>query len=282
VRRTLAPPPYPSPGCAEGGDVHLHPSSKEGTCAHSPVPDGGSRGWRQQWFAASLAALLSGALPVHAADCAASYETRSPTGQDATGRFYLGRETSLVMGHLGASWLERPEREAEERPSLLILNLGLKPADVVAYIGAGTGYFAFRMAPLVPRGKVLAVDIQPEMLSIVRDKAQRNGVANVQPVLGKADDPALAPGSVDLVLMVDVYHEFSRPCEMMHAVVQALRPGGRVALVEYRAEDPGVPIKPLHKMSRAQAEKEMAAVGLKLQRTFDGLPWQHLMFFEKR
>ena len=186
------------------------------------------------------------------------------------------------MGHLGASWLERPEREAEERPSLLILKLGLKPADVVADIGAGTGYFAFRMAPLVPKGKVLAVDIQPEMLAIVRDKAQRNGIANVQPVLGKEDDPALAPGSVDLVLMVDVYHEFSRPCEMMRAVVQALRPGGRVALVEYRAEDPSVPIKPLHKMSRAQAEKEMAAVGLKLQRTFDGLPWQHLMFFEKR
>lgn len=217
-----------------------------------------------------------------AQECASAYETRPAANRDATGRFYLGRETSPVMGHLGASWLERPEREAEEKPSLLIRNLGLKPDNVVADIGAGTGYFAFRMAPLVPKGKVLAVDIQPEMLAIVREKSQTTGVVNVQPVLGRDDDPGLAPGSVDLVLMVDVYHEFSRPCEMMRAVVQALKPGGRVALVEYRAEDPGVPIKPLHKMSRAQAEKEMAAVGLRPQRTFDGLPWQHLMFFEKR
>lgn len=231
---------------------------------------------------ACLALLLSGALPARATDCAASYETRAPAGSDATGRFYQGRETSPVMGHLGAGWLERAEREAEEKPSVLIRNLGLKPGDVVADIGAGTGYFSFRLASLVPKGKVLAVDIQPEMLALLRERAKRTGIANVEPVPGRIDDPGLAPDSVDLVLMVDVYHEFSQPCEMMRAVVKALKPGGRVALVEYRAEDPAVPIKPLHKMTRAQAEKEMAAVGLRLQRTFDGLPWQHLMFFEKR
>lgn len=217
-----------------------------------------------------------------AQDCASAYENRPAANRDATGRFYQGRETSPVMGHLGAGWLERAEREAEEKPSVLIRNLGLKPGDVVADIGAGTGYFSFRVAPLVPKGKVLAVDIQPEMLALLRERAKRTDIANVEPVLGKVDDPGLALDSVNLVLMVDVYHEFSQPCEMMRAVVKALRPGGRVALVEYRAEDPAVPIKPLHKMTRAQAEKEMAAVGLRLQRTFDGLPWQHLMFFEKR
>lgn len=217
-----------------------------------------------------------------AQDCATAYESRPAIGQDGTGRFYMGRETSPVMGHLGAGWLERPEREAEEKPSLLVRNLALKPDDVVADIGSGTGYFSLRLAPLVPRGKVLAVDIQPEMLAFVRDRAKRTGIANVEPVLGRIDDPGLAPDSVDLALMVDVYHEFAQPCEMMRAVVRALKRGGRVALVEYRAEDPAVPIKPLHKMTRAQAEKEMAAAGLRLQRTFDGLPWQHLMFFEKR
>lgn len=222
------------------------------------------------------------ATPAAARDCATAYESRPAIGGDATGRFYMGRETSPVMGHLGAGWLERPEREAEEKPSLLIRNLGLKPDDVVADIGSGTGYFSFRLAPLVPRGKVLAVDIQPEMLAFVRDRAKRTGIANVEPVVGRIDDPGLAPNSVDLALMVDVYHEFSQPCEMTRAIIRALKPAGRLALVEYRAEDPAVPIKPLHKMTRAQAEREMAAAGLRLQRTFDGLPWQHLMIFEKR
>lgn len=229
-----------------------------------------------------LAVLAAPAAIASAQDCASAYENRPAANRDATGRFYLGRETSPVMGHLGASWLERAEREAEERPSVLLQNLGLKPDDVVADIGAGTGYFSFRIAPLVPGGKVLAVDIQPEMLALLRDRAKRTGVPNVEPVLGKVDDPGLAATSVDLVLMVDVYHEFSQPCEMMRAVVRALKPGGRVALVEYRAEDPAVPIKPLHKMTRVQAEKEMAAVGLKPQRSFDALPWQHLLLFEKR
>jgi ubiquinone/menaquinone biosynthesis C-methylase UbiE len=200
---------------------------------------------------------------------------------DGTGKCYMGREIAQVMGHMGAAWLDRPEREKEERPSILIRNLGLAPGDVVADIGAGTGYFSLRIAPLVPKGRVLAVDIQPEMLAIIRDKQRDTGIGNVEPVLGAIDDPKLAPASVDLVLMVDVYHEFSHPREMMLAVVAALKPGGRVALVEYRGEDPGVPIKPLHKMTQAQARNELAAVGLQWIETRDVLPWQHLMFFRR-
>jgi ubiquinone/menaquinone biosynthesis C-methylase UbiE len=194
----------------------------------------------------------------------------------------MGREIAQVMGHLGAAWLDRPEREAEESPSLLIRNLGLDPDDVVADVGAGTGYYALRIAPLVPQGKVLAVDVQPEMLQILEHKRREARLRNVQPMLGKPDDPRLPPGSVDLVLMVDVYHEFAYPREMMQGIVRALKPGGRVALVEYREEDPRMPIRPSHKMSQTQAKAEMAAAGLTWTRTLDVLPWQHLMFFERR
>jgi len=193
----------------------------------------------------------------------------------------MGREIAQVMGHLGASWLERAEREQEEQPSTLIRNLGLQPADIVADVGAGTGYFSFRIAPLVPRGKVLAVDIQPEMLDDIRRRQTQNGIRNVEPILGSLDDPGLAPSSVDLILLVDVYHEFSHPREMMLAIGRALKPAGRVALVEYRAEDPSVPIKRLHKMSERQAIAEMKAVGLIWIGTSNVLPWQHLMFFRK-
>lgn len=227
-----------------------------------------------------LAALLCLILPVSARDAPAytPCPTRAP---DGIGKCYMGREIAQVMGHLGAGWLDRPEREQEERPSLLIRNLGLKSADVVADIGAGSGYFAFRIAPAVPQGKVVAVDIQPEMLQIIELRKVESGVRNVQPLLGAIDDPRLPAGSVDLVLMVDVYHEFSHPREMMAGIVRALRPGGRVALVEYRAEDPEVPIKALHKMTERQAIREMAAAGLRHVETRSVLPWQHLMFFEK-
>lgn len=232
----------------------------------------------------AIACVLAIAWPVDRAlarDCVGGYETRAAANPDSTGRFYLGRETAPVMGHLGAGWLERPDREAEEKPALLIRNLQLKPTDVVADIGAGTGYFSFRIAALVPKGRVIAVDVQPEMLAMIRARRDRAGITNVEPVLGRIDDPALAPDSVDLALMVDVYHEFSHPCEMMAALVRALKPGGRLALVEYRGEDANVPIKRLHKMTRAQAIREIEAAGLRSLRTVDALPWQHLMFFEK-
>lgn len=199
--------------------------------------------------------------------------------RDGIGKFYQGREIAHVMGHLGASWLERPEREREERTDLLLEALSLKPTDVVADIGAGTGFFTFLMAPKVPKGKVLAVDIQPEMIEYLNEGKAKRNVENVQPVLGTESDPKLPANSVDLAILIDAYHEFSYPREMVQHISAALKPGGRVALVEYRAEDPNVPIKPLHKLSVAQATKEMKAVGLKLLKNDDRLPQQHIMFF---
>jgi ubiquinone/menaquinone biosynthesis C-methylase UbiE len=152
---------------------------------------------------------------------------------------------------------------------------------VVADIGAGTGYFSFRLSQKVPKGRVLAVDIQPEMLSIMRDRIAAGAAENVVPVLGAFDDPNLPAGAVDAVLMVDAYHEFSHPWEMMQGIVTGLRSGGRVFLVEYRGEDPAVLIKPLHKMTEAQARREMEAVGLVWEETLDVLPTQHLMVFRK-
>jgi ubiquinone/menaquinone biosynthesis C-methylase UbiE len=192
---------------------------------------------------------------------------------------YLGREISEVMGHLGAGWLERPEREQEERTDLLADALDLKPTDVIADIGAGTGYFSFRLARLVPQGKVLAVDIQPEMIDYLNAGKRKAKTLNVEPVLGTITDPKLPANSVDIALMVDAYHEFSNPREMMENLVRSLRPGGRVVLVEYRAEDPNVPIKEHHKLSEAQAVKEMKAVGLRLLKNDRRLPQQHILVF---
>jgi ubiquinone/menaquinone biosynthesis C-methylase UbiE len=209
------------------------------------------------------------------------YETRAPT-PDGTGKWYMGREIAQVMGHQGAAWLERPEREQEEQPQKLLELMSLKPADVVADIGAGTGYFSFRIARRVPQGKVLAVDIQQEMLDLLAKRADQSGVKNVEPVLGKVDDPKLPESAVDAVLMVDAYHEFDHPREMMQGIARSLKPTGRVVLVEYRGEDPDVPIKPLHKMTEAQAKKEMAAVGLEHLKTYNDLPRQHVMIFGKK
>ncbi|GAB3498291.1 class I SAM-dependent methyltransferase [Spirosoma knui] len=201
--------------------------------------------------------------------------------RDGIGKIYQGREIAQVMGHLGASWLDRPEREREERTDLLLDALDLKPTDVVADIGAGTGFFTFLMAPKVPQGKVLAVDIQPEMIDYLNaGKAKRN-LTNVQPVLGTESDPKLATNSIDLAILIDAYHEFSYPQEMMKHIASALKPGGRIVLVEYRAEDPNVPIKELHKLSVAQATKEMKAIGLRLLKNDKRLPQQHIMFFGK-
>jgi ubiquinone/menaquinone biosynthesis C-methylase UbiE len=209
-----------------------------------------------------------------------AYTTTRPAA-DGIGKVYLGREIAQVMGHEGADWLERPEREDEERPSVLIEHLKLKPTDVVADIGCGTGYFSLRMAKLVPQGKVLGVDIQPEMLELLKRNAAAAKVGNVEPVLGTIEDPKLPAGGVDLVLLVDAYHEFDHPYEMAKHIAESLSATGRLALVEYRAEDANVPIKAHHKMSEAQAVKEMAAVGLVHESTDEALPWQHLMFFTR-
>jgi ubiquinone/menaquinone biosynthesis C-methylase UbiE len=193
----------------------------------------------------------------------------------------MGREISHVMGHRGAAWLERPSREQEERTDLLIEALSLEPDDVVADVGAGTGYFTFPIAARVPAGEVLAVDIQPEMLALIEARINDLGVDNVRPVLGAVTDPGLAPGSVDLILIVDAYHEFSHPREMGEAMRAALKPGGRLVLVEYRGEDPAVPIKPLHKMTEAQARREIEAIGFSWEATLGPLPQQHILVFRK-
>jgi ubiquinone/menaquinone biosynthesis C-methylase UbiE len=214
------------------------------------------------------------------ADSASHYETKPPS-RDGIGKVYMGREISQVMGHRGARWLERPDRVREELPDRVVAAMDLAPNAEVADIGAGTGYFAFRLAEQVPRGRVLAVDIQPEMLAIMRARIEERGIDNIALVRGTEADPKLPPGSIDAALMVDAYHEFAYPREMMTAIVAALRPGGRVFLVEYRGEDPSIPIKPLHKMTETQARREMAAVGLGHVETQGFLPSQHFMVFEK-
>lgn len=178
--------------------------------------------------------------------------------------------------------VQRPSREREEQPQALIAALNLKPTDVVADIGAGTGYFSFRLCSLVPQGKVLAVDIQPEMLEIVNAIKQEKKVANVETVLGSIKNPNLKEDSIDLALLVDAYHEFDQPKEMMTAIVQALKPNGRIVLVEYRGENPLIPIKALHKMTQKQVRKEMAAVGLTWLETKETLPQQHILIFGKQ
>ena len=207
--------------------------------------------------------------------------TQTEASPDGIGKVYEGREISFVMGHLGAGWLERPTREAEERTDLLLDNLPLEADDVIADIGAGTGYFSLPIAARVPKGRVLAVDIQQEMLDIIANRTKSAGIRNVEPLLATETDPRLPPGGVDLVLLVDAYHEFSHPREVMTGIVKGLRSGGRLVLIEYRGEDPSVPILTLHKMTQAQARKEMTAVGLAWVETKDVLPQQHFMVFRK-
>ncbi|WP_236668773.1 class I SAM-dependent methyltransferase [Hymenobacter rubidus] len=211
------------------------------------------------------------------------YETAPPRDPNGIGTYYLGRQIAHVMGHEGATWLERKGRQQEEGTDLLLKELKLKPTDVVADIGAGTGFFSFQLAKRVPKGQVLAVDIQPEMIAALQDNKRRLKNTNVRPVLGSTTNPALPADSVDVVLIVDAYHEFDHPREMGRAIRRALRPGtGRLALVEYRAEDANVPIKRIHKMTVAQARKEMAAVGLVLADSIETLPQQHLLLFKRK
>jgi ubiquinone/menaquinone biosynthesis C-methylase UbiE len=184
--------------------------------------------------------------------------------------------------HEAAGWLDRPEREEEEKPSKMLELLACKPGTSVADIGAGSGYHALRLAKQVgAQGKVYAVDIQPEMLALIRQRAKKQKLDNVLPTMGTVSDPKLPEGQIDTVLLVDVYHEFSHPYEMMEGIVKALKPGGRVAFVEFRFEDDQVPIKLVHKMSAKQVLKEMEAFPLKHVKTHAELPWQHLIVFEK-
>ena len=210
------------------------------------------------------------------------YEYGNPHDPNGIGKFYMGREIAQIMGYRGSDWLERAEREWEERPSLLVELLALQKGHRVADIGAGSGYFSLPMAKLVgPEGRVLAVDIQTEMLDLIRAKMGRLGIENIELILGTETDPRLPPRSLDLVLMVDVYHEFSHPWEMMQKVCHALRPGGQVVFMEYRGEDPSVPIKRVHKMTEKQVKKEMTPHPLRWLGTIHTLPRQHVIFFAK-
>jgi ubiquinone/menaquinone biosynthesis C-methylase UbiE len=207
--------------------------------------------------------------------------TSKRAAADGIGKVYMGREIAQVMGHAAADWLDRPEREEEEAPKKAIEMMKLKATDVVADIGAGCGYFSLLMAAKLPQGKVLAEDIQQEMLDLITKRAKEKGVKNIETILGTIEDPKLPENGVDVVLFVDAYHEFDHPFEMMTAIVKALKPGGHVVQLEYRGEDPEVPIKPHHKMTEAQARKEMEAVGLKFVENRPGLPRQHMLIFEK-
>ncbi len=206
-----------------------------------------------------------------------------PASADGIGKGFMGREISGVMGWQGADWLERQERDRQERTDLLIEALMLKPGMVVADIGAGTGYLSRRMAPAVmPGGKVWAVDIQPEMLSLLQAGAKRSGLSQIEARLSAVNDVKLPASSIDLAVMVDVYHELAYPYEVMASILKALKPGGRIVFVEYKAEDPRVPIKPLHKMSEAQIKREASIFPLVWERTVSTLPWQHVVIFRKR
>lgn len=231
--------------------------------------------------------LCCGVAALRAAEEARPAEAQYKEGRktrDGIGKYYFEREIAQVMGHQGASWLERPEREEEERTDLLVEALALKPGEVVADVGAGSGYFSWRMAKKVgATGAVHAVEIQQEFLDMLMTNMRKRGVGEiVKPVLGTPQDPKLPAGGVDTILMVDVYHEFDYPFEMVRAMIQALKPGGRLVFVEYRGEDPAVPIKPLHKMTVTQLKRELGVQAVTFEKTIDVLPRQHIVVFRRR
>ena len=209
------------------------------------------------------------------------YYTFKRGDYNGIGKWYMGREIAYVMGFQGIGWLERSEREKEENVSSLIKNMKIKSNEVIADIGAGSGYHAFRIASLVTNGLVYAVDIQPEMLMAIEKTKEFKKVENIKTILGTEKTVELPKNSVDKILMVDVYHEFSFPVEMINSIKNALKPNGELFLIEYRAEDLKVPIKRIHKMTEEQAVKEMKAAGLVLKENIDNLPWQHCMIFIK-
>jgi protein-L-isoaspartate O-methyltransferase len=213
-----------------------------------------------------------------------AYETKADHDPNGIGKFYMGREIAQVMGYQAAGWLERKERVEEEQPAKLIKALALKEGMTVADVGAGSGYHAFLMSPLVgAKGKVIASDIQQEMLDLIAKKAKKQNVMNVETVKGTETDPKLPANGVDLILLVDVYHEFNHPFEMTEKLVDALKPGGRLVFVEFRLEDEKVPIKLVHKMSERQVLKEMGPFPeMEHTKTIGTLPWQHVIVFTKK
>jgi ubiquinone/menaquinone biosynthesis C-methylase UbiE len=218
-------------------------------------------------LASALWLLLSLAQPLHGQSSAVAAR-------------YMGREIATTMHYTGADWLTRESRQREEDCSRLLKELHVQAGQVICDMGCGNGFYTLKLARLTGKnGRVYAVDIQQEMLNLLQQRAKTAKLDNITPLLGTDTDPRLRENSLDLILLVDVYHEFSQPSAMMKAIRKSLKPAGRIALVEFRAEDPEVPIKPEHKMSKKQIFKEFSAHGLKLTEQFDKLPWQHLMFF---
>ena len=197
-------------------------------------------------------------------------------------KWYMGRQIAHVMSHFGIDWLEREEREMEENTTLLLKNLAVKPGMVVADIGAGSGYHSALLSKMVGTGKVFAVDVEPEMIAYLNARIKQEKLSRIVPVLSTEQKVSLPENTIDLMLLVDVYHEFSFPYEMALSMRAALKPGGKLVLVEFRAEDPTVPIKTIHKMSEAQAIKEFKAAGFAFDKNIDNLPWQHCMVFTKQ
>ena len=230
-----------------------------------------------------LTAVTAGAAETNSFTPAVRYETRADHDPNGIGKIFLGREIAQVMGHEAAGWLERPGREREERPDLLLPALKIKPGDAVADIGCGSGYYTRRLAKAVgTNGLVFAEDIQPEMLDLLTNKLAAENIFNVKPVLGTVTDPKLPRASVDLILLVDVYHEFDHPFEMVAAMCASLKPGGRIVFVEFRGEDPAVQIKRVHKMTEAQVRLEMGQHPLEWVETIGTLPQQHIIVFRKK
>lgn len=234
-------------------------------------------------FSCSDAAMTSATAVADTKSAETSLYKKSKPSADGIGKIYMGREIAGVMGWQGASWLEREERGREERPDLLMPELNLKAGMTVADIGAGTGYYSRLMAKAVgPTGMVYAVDVQPQMVAMLKEVAAKPGFANIKPVLSSVNDVKLQPQSIDLAIMVDVYHELEFPHEVMTTILKSLKPEGRVVFVEYRAEDQRVPIKEVHKMSEAQVKREALTHPLTWERTANTLPWQHVIIFKKK
>ena len=204
-----------------------------------------------------------------------------PGDPNGISKWYMGRQIAQVMSHYGIGWLEREEREQEENTTQLLKNLAVQPGNVIADIGAGSGYHSTLLSKMVGNGKVYAVDVEPEMIAYLNDRIKREGKKNIIPVLGTEKKISLPANSMDMMLLVDVYHEFSFPYEMALSMLEALKPGGKLVLVEFRAEDPNVPIKAIHKMSQQQAVKEFKAAGFSFEKNISNLPWQHCLIFRK-
>jgi len=208
--------------------------------------------------------------------------TVKPGDPNGISKWYMGRQIAHVMSHYGIEWLERKERDMEENTSQLLKNLAIQPGIVIADIGAGSGYHSTLLSKMVGNnGKVCAVDVEPEMVAYLKDRIKLEGHKNIIPVLSTEQKVSLPANSMDMMLLVDVYHEFSFPYEMALSMLEALKPGGKLVLVEFRAEDSNVPIKTIHKMDEQQAVKEFKASGFLFEKNIDNLPWQHCLIFRK-